>query len=131
MKLKLYNRDEIFVIDLNHVLYFKAEDHYTLVYYGKETKQLLPFGLSQLESAIQSMDDSAERFVRAGRSHLINFDKIIHASVSKEMVTMLNGGSLVVSIHVSRSVVKDIARNLKGGAPAAENCGGGGKSLCL
>lgn len=126
MKLKLYNRDEIFVIDLNQVLYFKAEDHYTLVYYGKETKQLLPFGLSQLENAIQALGDSVERFMRAGRSHLINFDKIIHASVSKEVVTMLNGGSLVVTIHVSRSVVKDIARNLKEGVPAGENCAGGG-----
>ena len=31
MKLKLYNRDEIFLVNLDSVLYFKAEDHYTSV----------------------------------------------------------------------------------------------------
>lgn len=46
MKLKLYNRDEIFLVNLDSVLYFKAEDHYTSVYYAKDTKQFLPFGLS-------------------------------------------------------------------------------------
>ena len=39
MKLKLYNRDEIFLVNLDTVLYFKAEDHYTSVYYAKDTKQ--------------------------------------------------------------------------------------------
>lgn len=38
MKLKLYNRDEIFLVNLDTVLYFKAEDHYTSVYYAKDTK---------------------------------------------------------------------------------------------
>lgn len=54
MKLKLYNRDEIFLVNLDTVLYFKAEDHYTSVYYAKDTKQFLPFGLSQLEEAIKN-----------------------------------------------------------------------------
>lgn len=113
MKIRLYNRDEIFIIDLDTVLYFKAEDHYTIVYYGKETKQLLPFGLSQLESLIATKPGYKDDFIRAGRSHLLHYPMIIHASVSKETVTLLNGESNIATVHVSRSVVKEIANRLK------------------
>ena len=114
MKLKLYNRDEIFVIDLDSVIYFKAEDHYTSVYYGKDAKQLLPFGLSQLEKTINAQTDCASQFLRVGRSHLLNLHKIVHASVVKEAVTMMTSIGTFVTIHISRSVIRELARNLKG-----------------
>ena len=37
MNLKLHNRDEVFLVKLDSALYFKAEDHYTCVYYGRDT----------------------------------------------------------------------------------------------
>ncbi len=52
MNLKLHNRDEVFLVKLDSALYFKAEDHYTCVYYGRDTKQLLPFGLAHIEDAL-------------------------------------------------------------------------------
>ena len=54
MNLKLHNRDEVFLVKLDSALYFKAEDHYTCVYYGRDTKQLLPFGLAHIEDALES-----------------------------------------------------------------------------
>ena len=123
MKLKLYNRDEIFLLNLNAVLYFKAEDHYTSVYYGKDAKQLLPFGLSQLENAIAEQGADPGTFVRAGRSHLLNIGRVVHASVTKETVTMIGRDDAFVTIHVARNVVRDLARSMKDGDAAA-----GGKS---
>lgn len=113
MKLRLYNRDEIFVIDLDAALYFKAEDHYTSVYYGKDVKQLLPFGLYQLENAIAGKDGYADVYYRAGRSHLVNMSKVVHASVAKENVTLLANNEQFVTVHVSKCVVKDLVRFLK------------------
>ena len=113
MKLKLYNRDEIFIIDVDSVIYFKAEDHYTSVYYGKDTKQLLPFGLSQLEKVISAQNGCADRFMRVGRSHLLNLPTIVHASVAKETVTMMSAVGMFVTIHISRSVVRELARRLR------------------
>lgn len=125
MKLKLYNRDEIFLVNLDTVLYFKAEDHYTSVYYAKDTKQFLPFGLSQLEEAIKNQTNSSESFVRAGRSHLLNFEKVVHVSVAKETVTMYNNVDTFVTVHVSRSVVKDLAKIMKDGESKDKSCRGG------
>lgn len=112
MKLRLCNRDEIFVIDLDAALYFKAEDHYTSVYYGKDVKQLLPFGLFQLEDAIAGKE-GCDDFYRAGRSHLVNMSKVVHASVAKETVTMLANNEQFVTVHVSKCVVKDIVRSIR------------------
>lgn len=119
MKLKLYNRDEIFIIDLDSVIYFKAEDHYTSVYYGKDSKQLLPFGLSQLEKTINAPTECANHFLRVGRSHLLNLPKIVHASVMKETVTMMTSSCIFVTIHISRSVIRELTRSLK----EEDNCG--------
>ena len=129
MKLKLYNRDEIFLVNLDTVLYFKAEDHYTSVYYAKDTKQFLPFVLSQLEEAIKNQTKSSESFVRAGRSHLLNFEKVVHVSVSKETVTMYDNVDTFVTVHVSRSVVKDLAKIMKDGESKDKSCRGGGISI--
>lgn len=129
MKLKLYNRDEIFVIDLDSVIYFKAEDHYTSVYYGKDSKQLLPFGLSQLEKTINALTECASHFMRVGRSHLLNLPRIVHASVVKETVTMMTSSCIFVTIHISRSVIRELARSLKGEdnyGVVANLAGGGG-----
>lgn len=69
MNLKLHNCDEVFLVKLDSALYFKAEDHYTCVYYGCDTKQLLPFGLAHIEDALELCDADYMRF---GRSHIIN-----------------------------------------------------------
>lgn len=124
-KLKLYNRDELFVIDLNSALFFKAEDHYTSVHYSKEAKQLLPFGLSHIEKAIAQLPGCQEAFLRAGRSHLLNSHKIVHANVTKEIVTLLSRNDVFVTIHIPRTAVKDIAKTWKCDDKPAETDGGG------
>ena len=92
------------------------------MYYAKDTKQFLPFGLSQLEEAIKNQTNRSESFVRAGRSHLLNFEKVVHVSVAKETVTMYNNVDTFVTVHVSRSVVKDLAKVMKDGESKDKSC---------
>lgn len=128
MIIKLYNRDEIFLIDLDKVLYFKAEDHYTNIYYDRDTKLLLPFGLSHLEGLLADVCGSDNVFVRAGRSHLINMHKVVRVSVVKESVTMIGGTDSLVSLHLSKVVVRGLAKNFRvDDAVAANYLWGGGK----
>ena len=128
MKIKLFNRDEIFVVTLDKVLYFKAEDHYTTVYYGKEQKQLLPFGLSQVMKAIGCQADR-EEFIKLGRSILINSYRIVHASVTKEVVTMTNDVGFI-TLHMSKSLVKELTRKLKGEDSDGGNGNNGASGDC-
>lgn len=112
MNIVLFNRDEFFVIELNNVMFFKAEDHYTNVYYDKEFKQLLPFGLSQVESAITE-EGKGHNFIRAGRSHLINAEKVLHVSATKETMTLMGDNGKVATIHIPKNIIKELTQAFK------------------
>ena len=127
MNLKLHNRDEVFLVKLDSALYFKAEDHYTCVYYGRDTKQLLPFGLAHIEDALELCDADYMRF---GRSHIINLQKVVHVSATKEMVTLLTSDNTFLQIHIARTAIREIMAHLKDERPCEEgNIAGGGEFL--
>lgn len=60
---------------------------------------------------------------------MLNFEKVVHVSVSKETVTMYNNVDTFVTVHVSRSVVKDLAKVMKDGESKDKSCRGGGISI--
>lgn len=126
MNLKLHNRDEVFLVKLDSALYFKAEDHYTCVYYGRDTKQLLPFGLAHIEDALELCDADYMRF---GRSHIINLQKIVHVSATKEMVTLLTSDNTFLPIHIARTAIREIMAHLKDERPCEEGNIAGGEFL--
>lgn len=106
MILKLLKRDEIFIAILNRVLYFKAEGHYTNVYYGKNSKTLFPCGISQVEKWLKSSGEASRKFVKIGRSNIINIDKVVHTSLSKGSVVLMGDDGNFVKLEVSRNAVK-------------------------
>ncbi len=126
MNLKLHNRDEVFLVKLDSALYFKAEDHYTCVYYGRDTKQLLPFGLAHIEDALELCDADYMRF---GRSHIINLQKVVHVSATKEMVTLLTSENNFLQIHIARTAIREIMAHLKDERPCEEGNIAGGEFL--
>ena len=100
MNLKLHNRDEVFLVKLDSALYFKAEDHYTCVYYRRDT------------------------------SHIINLQKVVHVSATKEMVTLLTSDNTFLQIHIARTAIREIMAHLKDERPCEEgNIAGGGGFL--
>ena len=45
---------ELYVVDLDRMLYFEADDHYTHVYYSSGTHFMIPFGLAKVEAALSN-----------------------------------------------------------------------------
>ena len=89
MMLKLFKRDESFGAMLEDVLYFKAEGHYTNVFFTRDSKMLLPYGLSQLDNEIWKLDNGT-CFVKVGRSHIVNLKKVVYACITKESFTLMD-----------------------------------------
>lgn len=65
-KLPVYKNGKVVLLDLNEVVHFKAEGHYTTVY-TESQDYLCNLSLSDLETRL----DPA-RFIRVHRSHMIN-----------------------------------------------------------
>lgn len=115
MKLKLFKRDEMFEVMPDDILYLKAEGHYTKLFFSKDTKILLPFGLSQVFEELTRLKYGT-CFTKLGRSYIINRNRVVYASVIKEYFTMLDRNNNFTSIKVSKNTVKRLMMILKDGA---------------
>lgn len=111
--LKLFKRDEMFGVALGDTLYFKAEGHYTNVFFYKDCKLLLPFGLSQVDDELRKLTYGA-RFVKIGRSHIVNLSRVVHASVTKECFTLIDKNGAFVTVVVSKNAIKQLTGIMKG-----------------
>lgn len=112
MILKLFKRDELFEARTNDVLFFKAEGHYTNLFFNKNNKLLLPFGLSQVEEELKKLKHGND-FLKLGRSHIIHIKKVVYASITKEYFTMIDSNNNFINIKVSKTAVKHLMTVLK------------------
>lgn len=119
MMLKLFKRDESFGAMLEDVLYFKAEGHYTNVFFTRDSKMLLPYGLSQLDNEIWKLDNGT-CFVKVGRSHIVNLKKVVYACITKESFTLMDQNGNFTNIVVSRAAIKQLIKALKDGKASKE-----------
>ena len=117
--LKLFKRDESFGAMLENVLYFKAEGHYTNVFFTRDSKMLLPYGLSQLDNEIWKLDNGT-CFVKVGRSHIVNLKKVVYACITKESFTLMDQNGNFTNIVVSRAAIKQLIKALKDGKASKE-----------
>lgn len=117
--LKLFKRDESFGAKLEDVLYFKAEGHYTNVFFTRDSKMLLPYGLSQLDNEIWKLDNGT-CFVKVGRSHIVNLKKVVYACITKESFTLMDQNGNFTNIVVSRAAIKQLIKALKDGKASKE-----------
>lgn len=111
MRLKLFKRDELFVVALDDILYMKAEGHYTKLFFTKGNKILLPYGLSQIEEELKRLQNSDD-FVKLGRSYIVNIKKVVYASTTKEYFTVVDNNNYI-NIKVSKNVVKKLITMLR------------------
>ena len=109
MMLKLFKGDESFGAMLENVLYFKAEGHYTNVFFTRDSKMLLPYGLSQLDNEIWKLDNGT-CFVKVGRSHIVNLKKVVYACITKESFTLMDQNGNFTNIVVSRAAIKQLIK---------------------
>lgn len=113
MNITLYNRDELFVVHLESVAYFKAEDHFSRVFYINGTDVLLPFGLADICEYVCKCDDPSVAFMRIGRSLFLNLHNVSHVNLLKEKLTFVDNYGKSVSLTVSKRLLRSLLRILK------------------
>ncbi|MBR1548947.1 MAG: LytTR family transcriptional regulator [Prevotella sp.] len=113
-QLCLSAHDELFIIDLERVLYMQADDHYTDVYYTSGNHFLVPFGLVKIEAAIATLPDIRLYMMRLGRKYIVNTRRIFRINTITELVYLSSTSGENISLHVSKPVLRgliDILRN--------------------
>lgn len=98
---------------LPHVLYFKADDHYTHVYTDSGTHMVMPFGLSKVETAIAQRLPENNFLLRLGRSHIVNIQYIYHVNMLKQSVLLADSHGQMHPLHFSRQVLQSLMEHLE------------------
>ena len=109
-QLKLSTKDELFIIDLEKVIYMQADDHYTHVFYSATSHFMVPFGLGSIEEKLGN--DPQPQFIRLGRKYIINLHAVFRVSTIKESLFLTDIGS-PVELHVSKPVLRSLIELLK------------------
>lgn len=106
-KLCVNARDEMLVLELDKVAYFKAEGNYTQVVFISGQCSVLSLGLCKIEAMIADYAKINKcNFVRVGRSHIINQSYLFHIHVLRQKIVLSDYENHIHTIPISREVLK-------------------------
>lgn len=107
-KICLSSRDELLIIDLDKVAFFKANGNYTELSYMTGQKVMMSLGLAKAEELIKKSlpKENPSSFVKLGRSIIINEKFLTHISTLKQKVILSDGGDLSYSISIPKQLLR-------------------------
>lgn len=106
--LYLGGHDEMYVINLEMVMYFQADDHYSHVFYASGSAFMVSFGLSQIESFIAKQHPDQSCFLRLGRKYIVNMSFLFHINTIKQVVLLTDMNGTSHSLHIAKPVLRDL-----------------------
>lgn len=111
--LRLGSYDELYIIDLNRVLFMQADDHYTHVHYSADIHFMVPSGLGAIEERIAPKIKSY--LIRLGRKYIINTHHIYRISTIKGCVCLFDANGNTVSLPISKPILRSLIELMKTG----------------
>lgn len=111
-KLHLGVYGELYVIDLDSILYLEADDHYTHVYYTSGTHFMVPFGMAKVEAAVAGRLGEGAFIVRLGRKYMVNTRRIFHINTIKQVAVLTDDHGSSVTLHLPKHVLRALIDGL-------------------
>lgn len=104
--IKIATRDEIYLIDLRLVAYFKAEDHYTTVYFLNGSKLLVPSGLAKIREKVAATSNEDSVYLQLGRSLLVNKQQVCCLKPTKELVLIHGTNGQMMAVQAPKTALR-------------------------
>jgi DNA-binding LytR/AlgR family response regulator len=105
---KLYfdSRDELTCVDTDLVAVVQANGNYSRVIYITKREVMLTCGISKLETILRSNNSKKNRFIRLGRSIIINHSFLHKIDVLKQQLILSDGDKNEVRIKLPKLILK-------------------------
>lgn len=104
----LGTHDELYLVNLDLVMYFQADDHYSHVCYASGATFMLSHGLLKIESSIAEQYPLQSNFYRLGRKYIINTSFLFHVNTIKQIVMLADMNGKVHSLHISKPALREL-----------------------
>lgn len=105
--------DEIYLINLDKVLYMQADDHYTEIHYASGMHFLVPFGLVKIEAQLADLGEEHSHLTRLGRKYIVNMRRVFRISTVKENIFLTDDLGNNITLHIPKPVLRTLIDNIK------------------
>lgn len=106
MNIHLKSHDEMYLIDLDKVMYFQADDHYAHVHYATGQRFMVTSGLSKIEQALSEQLGESSIFLRMGRKYLVNTHYLFYLNTVKEIIVLADAQGNNHTLHVAKAAIR-------------------------
>jgi DNA-binding LytR/AlgR family response regulator len=113
MNYYITTRNEFEIVDLDDVIYFKADGNYTDIYYRSGKIKTILACLSTFDTNIAEMyqkEKLRSPFYRMGRSYLVNMDYVTSLNIQSQHLTFKCDA--VKGVRCTKSLLKRMYNNL-------------------
>lgn len=115
-KLFFNTRDELTVVDSEEIAVVQANGHYSKVLTIYRREIMLTSGISKVEQVLKNLKEKKSKFVRVGRSLIVNHSFLQKIDLMKQ-VMVLSGQGNEIKVNVSKKTLKiyknAIAKSIK------------------
>lgn len=105
-KLYFNTRDELVCIETDLVAVIQANGNYSRVVYITKREFMLTNGISKLETVFQSSNNKKNKFVRLGRSFIINHAYFQKIDLVKQLLILCDGDKNEIRISLPKQILK-------------------------
>ena len=95
----------------------KADGNYSQVVYIMGKELTLTMGISKLETILKSYNGKKNRFVRLGRSIIINHSYLSKVDILKQILVLSDNGKNEIRVSIPKNILKSyknaIAKSIK------------------
>lgn len=115
-KLFFNTRDELTVVDSEEIAVVQANGNYSKVLTIYRREIMLTSGISKVEQVLKNLKEKKSKFVRVGRSLIVNHS-FLHKIDLMKQVMVLSGQGNEIKVNVSKKTLKiyknAIAKSIK------------------
>lgn len=105
-KLYLNTRDELTCVDANKVAVIQANGNYSRVVYITKRELMVTYGISKLEETLKAYNNKDNRFIRLGRSFIINHAFLQKIDVLKQQIVLSDGDKNEIRVTIPKQILK-------------------------
>lgn len=116
-KLYFNTRDELSCIETDMIAVVQANGNYSRVVYITKKEVTLTTGISKLEETLKSYNGKKNRFIRLGRSFIINHAYLTRVDVLKQILVLSDNDKNEIRVPIPKNILKSyksaIAKSIK------------------
>lgn len=105
---KLYfdTRDELSCVETNFVAVVQANGNYSRIVYITKREIMLTCSLSKIEDILKKYNNNRNRFIRLGRSIIINHSYLQRIDVLKQQIVLSDGDKNEIRVTIPKQILK-------------------------